>query len=1089
MNSICRDIFKAIHEGKWLEIEYRNKRDEETRYWIGIKDINVVNKTLDVEAMHLGLYSVAHFSYIFIDSIQSTKIIDSSYFAVNQNLIDDIQMNPQKYKVLFENTVNLKVLNYLEMCNKLDTTPYYSDYTLVNSLDRESFSGDYFALSDEQFKEIVDYFKYDKDKKKRKDGSISTKRFAMNVLSLYTPKGLYVLAYRKLKLDIINKCLRPSDDITICTEFTIDEKRESIRKFLDADDYELLNDFVKNQELIKDKLTRDDRRVDDMPYVIEIGSDIILDLHEEYSAIVEMYQKGEVTFPIKAFFGDLLERPRRSKAWPIALVDNRVNLDQLLAIDNAMKYPLAYIQGPPGTGKTTTIINTIITAFFNERTVLFSSYNNRPIDGVFKQLISLKYKEYHIPFPVLMLGNYEKVLEALDYIKNLYENVQKIYVFDTTLDKKKEDRKERAKRLADYLKSYNSVLDLEERKEAIKRVLDYQNNTSDDTISFEGQMFSYDLSSRQLVEVQNEIDKIGEISEEKALNLLDSNQDDLYQYLMYCSAKYIKRLSEKKYEHLLKIVYMQDKKEKFQLFSEYINDSDNVKLLQRVFPIILTTCISAHRIGKPEPLFDMVIIDEASQCNVAISLVPILRGENLMLVGDPQQLNPVILLDDSDNERLKKRYQISNEYDYKNNSIYKAFLANDSVSDEVLLRNHYRCDPKIIGFNNKKYYNSKLEVKSKSNESKPLVFCDVKDAGGNIKNASIAETDAIIDYINANKDKKIGIITPFVNQKKLIDEELKCVNMDIPCGTVHTFQGDEKDVIIFASAITQRTTPGTYSWLKNNKELINVATSRAKEKLVVLADLNEVERLHKDSEEDDFYELIKYVQSEGVSTVSPKSVYSRALGIKPFSTETEEAFLQSLSHAMGNIWSSTYKYRVRKEVPISQVFNSSSDNLDLFYTGRFDFVIYEKVGSEELPRLAIELDGKEHCEDEVVKKRDAKKEAICLEHNLQLIRVENSYARRYNYIKEMLLDFFGQSKARSTSRTDNVRKTVDDKERGLTENQSKEDVYQASLEDYFKPEEKKIVPISKKKRVAPEPIRTTKRVENLQVVNRKNNKP
>ncbi len=1088
MNSICRDIFKAIHEGKWLEIEYRNKRDEETRYWIGIKDINVMNKSLDVEAMHLGLYSVANFPCIFIDSIKSSKIIDSSYYAVNQNLVNDIQMNPQKYKVLFENSANLKVLNYLEMCNKLDTTPYCSDFTLVHSLDRDSFTGEFFKLSEEQFKELVDYFKYDKDKKKRKDGSISTKRFAMNVLSLYTPKGLYVLAYRRLKLDIIARCLRPSDDITICTEFTIDEKRESIRKFLDADDYELLNDFEKNQEIIKDKLTRDDRRVDDMPYVIEIGSDIILDLHEEYSAIVDMYQTGEASFPIKAFFGDLLERPRRSKAWPIALVNNRVNLDQLLAIDNAMKYPLAYIQGPPGTGKTTTIINTIITAFFNERTVLFSSYNNRPIDGVFKQLISLKYKDHHIPFPVLMLGNYEKVLEALDYIKNLYEGVQSINVFDATLDKRKEGRKERAKKLAEYLKAYNSVLDLEERKEAIKRVLDYQKN-ADDVVSFEGQMFSYDLSSRQLAEVQSEIDKIGEISEEKALNLLDGNQEDLYQYLMYGSAKYIKRLSEKKYESLLKIVYMQDKKEKFQLFSEYISDSENVKLLQRVFPIILTTCISAHRIGKPGPLFDMVIIDEASQCNVAISLVPILRGENLMLVGDPQQLNPVILLDDSDNERLKKRYQISNEYDYKNNSIYKAFLANDSVSDEVLLRNHYRCDPKIIGFNNKKYYNSKLEVKTKNNNSKPLVFCDVKDAGGNIKNASMEETDAIIQYVKANKDKKIGIITPFVNQKKMIDEELKCVNLDVPCGTVHTFQGDEKDVIIFASAITQRTTPGTYLWLKNNKELINVATSRAKEKLVVLADLNEVERLHKDSEDDDFYELIKYVQSEGVSTVSPKSVNSRALGIKPFSTETEEAFLQSLSHAMSNIWSSTYKYRVRKEVAIAQVFNDSKDNLDMFYTGRFDFVIYEKVGSEELPRLAIELDGKEHCEDEVVKRRDAKKEAICAEHNLQLIRVENSYARRYNYIKEMLLDFFGQSKARSTSRNESVVKATFEEKKETAENQENNDAYQASLEDYFNPSEKKIVPINKKVRVAPEPIRTTKRLGTIQAIDRRNNKP
>ena len=68
--------------------------------------------------------------------------------------------------------------------------------------------------------------------------------------------------------------------------------------------------------------------------------------------------------PIKAFFGDLLERPRKTAAYPIALLDKRINMDQLLAIHNAMKYPVAYIQGPPGTGKTNTIINTIVTAFF-----------------------------------------------------------------------------------------------------------------------------------------------------------------------------------------------------------------------------------------------------------------------------------------------------------------------------------------------------------------------------------------------------------------------------------------------------------------------------------------------------------------------------------------------------------------------------------------------------------------------------------------------------------------------------------------------------------------------------------------------------
>ncbi|MDE5950858.1 MAG: DUF2726 domain-containing protein, partial [Acetatifactor sp.] len=156
------------------------------------------------------------------------------------------------------------------------------------------------------------------------------------------------------------------------------------------------------------------------------------------------------------------------------------------------------------------------------------------------------------------------------------------------------------------------------------------------------------------------------------------------------------------------------------------------------------------------------------------------------------------------------------------------------------------------------------------------------------------------------------------------------------------------------------------------------------------------------------YELVQYVRSNGQSTVTPKKANSRALGVKPFSTATEEAFLQNLGHALGNIWLSQSRYAIHKEVPISQVFQSNDTFDDLFYSGRFDFVVYEKQGEQELPMLAIELDGKEHYEDEVVRRRDEKKNRICREHNLQIIRVENSYARRYNYIKSILLEYFSR---------------------------------------------------------------------------------
>ena len=58
MNTIHRDIFKAIHEGKWMTIEYKNWQGQITRYWIGILNLDAARKTLKVEGLHLGKYSV-----------------------------------------------------------------------------------------------------------------------------------------------------------------------------------------------------------------------------------------------------------------------------------------------------------------------------------------------------------------------------------------------------------------------------------------------------------------------------------------------------------------------------------------------------------------------------------------------------------------------------------------------------------------------------------------------------------------------------------------------------------------------------------------------------------------------------------------------------------------------------------------------------------------------------------------------------------------------------------------------------------------------------------------------------------------------
>jgi hypothetical protein len=293
-----------------------------------------------------------------------------------------------------------------------------------------------------------------------------------------------------------------------------------------------------------------------------------------------------------------------------------------------------------------------------------------------------------------------------------------------------------------------------------------------------------------------------------------------------------------------------------------------------------------------------------------------------------------------------------------------------------------------------------------------LEYLQIERDPSTMKNTAPAEADAVVEYARTHPDQQIGVITPFSNQRQVIDEALRQAGViNASCGTVHSFQGDEKDVVLFSLALTDRTRDGTYRWLCDNRELINVATSRARDKLVLVACDAQVERLHATTQGvDDLYELVQYVKNTGHSVVTPRKATSRALGVKPYSTQTERAFLESLSHALDNIFLAGERHIVRHEVPIAQVFDEDDAREALFYSGRFDFVVYEvQAGRTEAPVLAIELDGKEHISDGAVAKRDRIKEEICRRHGFQLIRVENSYARRYHHIKGILVDYFSHA--------------------------------------------------------------------------------
>lgn len=603
INKISRDIFKAIHEGKWIAVEYRNKQQNVTKYWIGIKNINPYKKLLIVDGLNVATSEMKELN-LYYDSIIDANLIEGSFCKINSKLLEDIEEHTSRYSFIFNNVANLKLLDYYSECNKLDNTPYRNDYKLIDELDVDVIGEGDYNLSNEQFDHLVKVYNYDA-KNKSQNKMPRSVSLCMNICSIHTKKGLYVLAYKKLLFDVKNRTLTQDDEVSVCREFTVDGVKISAHWFLDADEFQLLDKFEENAELIKDLITKNNPEyngVDDMPYVMALSRDFTINLDKEYNAILKMYEDNTVTYPIKAFFGDLTDKPRRIKNYPLALYNDKVNLDQLLVIHNGLKYPVLYVQGPPGSGKTNTILNTVVTAFFNNKTVLISSYNNHPVDEIYQKLSHLKYKGDDIPFPIIRLGNGEKLKDAIKQIRLLFKITSSMQVFDSSLNRKKTYEEHKTKALSDLLRKYEEKLDLSERKEMIKTMLSSSSNLP----------FLANLQGEQLVNVNNTLKEIGEITDDDIKPLISHDRLELFKFLNFTSAKFIKRLSEPKYEELTDIIFTKDLNEAVRQLNQYLSNDENFQKFLKIFPVVATTNISAHRLGEPKQYFDMVIMDEAS---------------------------------------------------------------------------------------------------------------------------------------------------------------------------------------------------------------------------------------------------------------------------------------------------------------------------------------------------------------------------------------------------------------------------------------------------------------------------------------------
>ena len=1005
--SIKNSLYQAILQNKWLDISYVNKNNEHTYYYIGIKDINIEKGIIFCDIFNpskdLEVLSSKNNIFIYINRIERASILESSFYEGNDKLIYKIN-NDRKFGEFFDIlSLDNSILNYLSSCYRFDNDPYLKDIVMIDGIDIHTLSKcEEYKLSNKQFDEILNkVFKsnnvYDSERINR------YKILAINKFSIDINNKQYVVAYKLLKLDFKNKVLKISKNSSINKAFLIDEdKRVTLNHYLDINPEEFVTNFDKNEkeyiEMIKGNFHHGEK-VNTRPTIFFLMINTQKGVEEAFDSIYLMDKQAKLTVPLKAFFGRNKSRNKGNKEVNIVVSDkNKINVDQMRVVYNSLINHVTYVKGPPGTGKTETIFNCLLSSYANERTVLVCSNNNHPINDIFKKMNDTFNKNNDpfdnskkIYFPMIRLGNNNELKETIYRLQEILQ-----YTLEHDVDFKEEDYLKLSKnnllsnfeKLKLLLSDYENKIDLKERVNTLNKI---RSLTTIKQIN--------DKLEQQIKTYNEELNSFKEVKNEDVLECaLSASSDENFKKYMYFSSLFrFRKLLSITNKELREIILNEDIEKAVVSFNKWLKDDSNLKRLISIFPIVLCTNLSSEKLGSPKPHFDLVIMDEAGQCNIATSLISIVRGNNLLLVGDTNQLQPVTVIEESLNESLMKKYQIKKEYDYVHNSILSLMLRKDNNSKNILLRYHYRCGKKIIGFVNNRFYENLLEPLNKNKGD--LAYFDVENTyNPAYRNSYIEEAKEIAKIIKENDYKDVGIITPFVNQACLINDYLKEFGInDVKAGTIHTLQGSEKSVIIMSSALSLKTGKKTMDWIKNNHELINVGVTRAKDKFIFVGDKKAIDLLSK-NEKNDIKVLSDYVYENG-EIVVPKcetniqhDFSNNSLNEKEFFTTIKPYFNRRGS-----------KFKIERNILVKDAIKDiKEDDYKLFGKKEFDVIV--QVNGRLFNRnkyhtiVAFELDGGEHILNNKTIMLDRQKEEICKFYGIKLIRISNDDIKDYESI-------------------------------------------------------------------------------------------
>lgn len=710
------------------------------------------------------------------------------------------------------------------------------------------------------------------------------------------------------------------------------------------------------------------------------------------------------------------------------------NASQKSAVEKALTHQVSIIQGPPGTGKTQTILNIIANLLMTGKTVLVVSNNNSAVENVAEKLDgeglgfivaklgSTKNKETfianqsnypdmtdwsikeHSTIYQLAKDSLQNVSQGFDgqlrqaQLKAEYDALLKETKYNTLLGDNTDNNWLHGKPSARLMKLLNLYQMMVEKELKLvfwfrlkwsfsmgMKTFSFLNGKTTEVIA--GLEEAYYFSRK--TEIEQELSSIAH-----TLQSIDTNR----------SVKDLRSSSLQILKNKIAQRYGTGERKKFSIRDIKPRTEEFLK----EYPVVLSTTYSAKSCISKDMVFDYVIMDEASQVDIKTGALALSCAMNAVIVGDDKQLPNVVSREEAlALNAIQTTYSVDDRYNATTHSFLQSCAEVFTEAPITLLREHYRCHPKIIEFCNQRFYNGELVAMTTDNGEENVLQV-VRTTKGNHARGHFnqREIDVITQEIMPKyKDKdSVGIITPYRNQA---EETNKALERNI-ASTVHKYQGRECDTIIISTVDNEPT------YFSDDANLLNVAISRAKARLCIVTNSNDMPK------ESNLAQLIAYIQYNNFEVKESKLHSVFDLLYKQYTAErlAYEATHPSVSnHLSENL---IYEVLIKAIVdlkltntevlchyPLSRLINDwslLSEEEKAFAESPFshvDFLIYNSLTKQ--PLQTIEVDGWHfHQNSDVQQSRDALKDRLLTKYGLCPHRISTTETVNVETIKKII---------------------------------------------------------------------------------------